>query len=837
MVRQCISELNNYLCVPVTISGAEFTFFDNFPHASVHLHDVVVRSAHPETFGDDTLLIAHSVFLVFNPMKLLRKDYTISACHTQQGFLSLRTASNGKNNFDIFHPSSESDTLATSLRLSVNQFRLSQMACSFNSAKSKLSVDLFISSLNAKLRIDGAHQRLAIGVEGLINVLRQRDFIYAQRQHFDLAADVLRSGKGFEVRKGVLTIDRSRLNVMGTYDTELMDLNLSAKGNNVSLISVFAFASQFKWSFPPQLRIRGEVNAALTLKGTLRKSNALGIELQVNGEKLVCAYDNTKFSINRIEANFSNGEKCNLATSTLNVATCNLSDGKSSANVQFYLTNLARPSIYLRWDVHLFESALLPKAFESWGLQYAALNSNGEYVATFPALDSLLPRKAILPKLRLDADLLGLEATVAPNLKFTSTDIALTVLDYDISKGSLKTLVEGQPLEVSFSASNALRPLAGGGRWTVSATLDNCDLDRFSLIKGEGSDSIHRQQAKFKLWDYAKSIEGDVFINKSTWHREKLDSVQMRFSARPDEISVKIGNANFLGGSTRGLLTISQGADSASILSAELYERQLDLTQLFKGFGNFGQSVLRSENIRGKFSGKLALRVPLRGGAFAMDDIQAQMNVAVEDGALIDVQPLTYLSKFISLDELMNLRFATLYNAISIRNGRVIIPSMQINSSAISLFSSGEHHFNGRYVYRVKVGLGDILFNRLRTKKRSIEENAFSDSEEQAKVWLFLLIEGDASSAYVRYDSEALGAYIQERVNLEKASLQEAWNETHGASSGDSARRVERRKQKNTPVLWQDDPSAPPIPARDTVKVPAKPKVPAQPRPPIIWDE
>ena len=318
-------------------------------------------------------------------------------------------------------------------------------------------------------------------------------------------------------------------------------------------------------------------------------------------------------------------------------------------------------------------------------------------MATFPALDSLLPRKAILPKLRLDADLLGLEATVAPNLKFTSTDITLTVLDYDISKGSLKTLVEGQPLEVSFSASNALRPLAGGGRWTVSATLDNCDLDRFSLIKGEGSDSIRQQQTKFRLWDYAKSIEGDVFINKSIWHREKLDSVQMRFSARPDEISVKVGNANFLGGSTRGLLTISQGADSSSILSA---------TQLFKGFGNFGQSVLRSENIRGKFSGKLALRVPLRGGAFAMDDIQAQMNVAVEDGALIDVQPLTYLSKFISLDELMNLRFATLYNAISIRNGRVIIPSMQINSSAISLFSSGEHHFNGRSVWGIYCSIG-----------------------------------------------------------------------------------------------------------------------------------
>ena len=90
----------------------------------------------------------------------------------------------------------------------------------------------------------------------------------------------------------------------------------------------------------------------------------------------------------------------------------------------------------------------------------------------------------------------------------------------------------------------------------------------------------------------------------------------------------------------------------------------------------------------------------------------------------------------------------------------------------------------------------------------------------------------------MRYDTEALGGYIQERVDVEKASLRDAWNEAHGLPRDDSARAVKARKQRSTPILWQDDPGAPPPPKLDTAKAPMKPKTPpSQPLPPVIWDE
>lgn len=838
VVQRSIKELNTHLQAPVTISSAEFTFFDNFPHASIHLRNVVVRSAHPEYFGSDTLLLARSIFLVFNPLQLLRGDYTVNACHAEQGYLTLRTSSTGQNNFDIFTPSRETDTSRKALRLNVNRFRLSQMACTYNSSKSQLNVDLFISSLSASLRLDGENQRLTVQSEGLVNLLKQKEFTYAQRSPFAIETTVVRDSTRYEVQNGTLSIDQSRLTVNGLYDAASMNLSLRASSSSLNLTSLFAFASQYKWTLPPQLRVRGAINASLAIEGSLQRSSALSIGLKVDGAKLSCTYGSTKFSINRIAAEFSNGDKRNLSTASLNIASCELASDRSSAQLQLFLTNLIRPTVYAKWNIALADSDLLPAQWSKHAPRYASIRTSGEYVATFPSLDSLSLRRAIRPKLRLEADANGIEAKLHENMTVSNASVSLTMVDHNISKGALHASINDQPFEMAFSATDVLKPQSNLARWTLNASLNDFDFDRVSLPSPlPRKDSSSRTENGFSLWQYAQSLEGEVTISNSRWRHAKLDSVEARFVARAGLINGWINHAALFGGTTRGAVSLTQRADSALLLSASLDEQQLDLKQLFEGFDNFQQSVLRSENLEGKLSGRITLQLPFYGKRIDINDLQAQATIAISDGALFNVQPLAHLSKFIALDELMNLRFATLYNTISLRNGRISIPSMQINSSALGLTAAGEHHFNGRYLYRVKVGLGDILFNRLRARRRSVEENAIAADDDHEKMWIFLLIEGDSSSAYVRYDTEALGDYIQERVDLEKASLQEAWDETYGRPNDDSARLAKRRKQKTPPILWQDEPAAPKPATPDTTKRPARPKPSPTPPPPILWDE
>ena len=102
VVGQSIEMLNSELDVPITTSGVEFTFFANFPHASLHLRDVVIPSAHENSFGKhDTLLVAKSVFLALNPFDLLRKKIRVESFRIVHGYLSLKHDKNGVQNYDI----------------------------------------------------------------------------------------------------------------------------------------------------------------------------------------------------------------------------------------------------------------------------------------------------------------------------------------------------------------------------------------------------------------------------------------------------------------------------------------------------------------------------------------------------------------------------------------------------------------------------------------------------------------------------------------------------------------------------------------------------------------
>ena len=101
-VQQSIEMLNEELNVPITTSGIEFTFFANFPHASLHLRDVVIPSAHENVFGKrDTLLVAKSVFLALNPFDLLNNRVRVKSFRIVQGYLSLKHDKTGLQNYDL----------------------------------------------------------------------------------------------------------------------------------------------------------------------------------------------------------------------------------------------------------------------------------------------------------------------------------------------------------------------------------------------------------------------------------------------------------------------------------------------------------------------------------------------------------------------------------------------------------------------------------------------------------------------------------------------------------------------------------------------------------------
>ena len=79
----------------------------------------------------------------------------------------------------------------------------------------------------------------------------------------------------------------------------------------------------------------------------------------------------------------------------------------------------------------------------------------------------------------------------------------------------------------------------------------------------------------------------------------------------------------------------------------------------------------------------------------------------IEEGELIDFEPLENLSSFVSIDDLKHVKFSTLENTIEIEDEVLTIPAMEIKSSALSVFLSGTHTFTQEIDYRIKLLLSD----------------------------------------------------------------------------------------------------------------------------------
>ena len=64
-----------------------------------------------------------------------------------------------------------------------------------------------------------------------------------------------------------------------------------------------------------------------------------------------------------------------------------------------------------------------------------------------------------------------------------------------------------------------------------------------------------------------------------------------------------------------------------------------------------------------------------------IDQCEAQMQVEIHNGVLINFAPMQAMSSFFSDKNLMKVRFDTLRNVLSFKNGELTIPDMNINSS------------------------------------------------------------------------------------------------------------------------------------------------------------
>lgn len=196
-----------------------------------------------------------------------------------------------------------------------------------------------------------------------------------------------------------------------------------------------------------------------------------------------------------------------------------------------------------------------------------------------------------------------------------------------------------------------------------------------------------------------------VDIGELNYHRYDIRNMKGALRSTPQHY-IYVDHLNLdLAGGHFDINGYFNGSDPKKIyFSPDIYVKNVDLDKLMFKFENFGQDHLVSENLHGKFTGKITGKIHMHNDLVPkIDDSEIHMDVDVTHGKLENYALLHYMSDYFKDKNLDKVLFDTLNNHVDIVNGEMIIPKMEINSTLGHMEISGKQTLEGKMEYYLRI--------------------------------------------------------------------------------------------------------------------------------------
>ncbi|OYZ01623.1 MAG: hypothetical protein B7Y37_05535 [Sphingobacteriia bacterium 28-36-52] len=345
-------------------------------------------------------------------------------------------------------------------------------------------------------------------------------------------------------------------------------------------------------------------------------------------------------------------------------------------------------------------------------------------------------------------------------IKPIQKDIINTQAEIDISNNAveIKNLTartkDGSILNVTGISTNSLAAIPNTpGKANIILNIKSpfLDLNNFSAaLQHNSKKSRKTNKATFSKIDHLLENETiHIYLDANSIKWQKLVATNLKTS-----INLKTGNwelSNLSMNVGKGTILLSSkiiNNKGSKTISANYNIVGVKADELLYGMGNFNLPPISYKNVRGILNIKGHLIGPLnQQGDFNPNQIKAQFNFRLSQGALINYAPLIKIQEHIfKKRRLDSLRFSNIQNDITIQNGNIHIPRMEIATSVLNLFVGGDYGLDGKTNLHIQVPLNNIT-QRDQSKKMlnvsnkekggtSIFLSAISDKTGQIKLKL-----------------------------------------------------------------------------------------------------
>jgi hypothetical protein len=654
---------------------------------------------------------------------------------------------------------------------------------------------------------------LTAGIEGILYHYTKKDARYFKDQKISSSASLSVNPLTIEILSGDLNLGGQLLDVRGKIiRPRPLEYDLTLTSRHLDLDKVFRFNLLKGMKIPGDLEAGGVATFQASVTGMASKTQMPKINASfslIDGwmKASVIPYGIREL---KAEVQYSNGNRQGPESTMILLNNTSLLYGNSRLGGNYEIVNLSHPRINYNIKAEL-DLADIPSLIsidstfrDMDGMVYAEISLKGTQESLAKIKKPELLKHHYDAKIRLDGVNLGL---TYKSLDLRNLTGELIFKDHLMIK-SLDGNIEDIEVSLSGRADNFLEFLFtnSGNLWLdTDIYISKADLNNLpSLNQDDESNTITD----------TINMPDRLFIKTRYWIDELMvkkfhaSQVTGELIYKPRRLSISRLNLHSMQGQIDAEGILEQQQNWQFLVKSISKVSDIDITGVFASFGNFGQDFIMDKHIRGELSGMVNFSAGLNEKMkIKKETILADCDIVIQDGELTGFEPMRKLSGFIDVEELEDIKFSTLTNQIFIRNEEVIIPKMDINSSAFDLTGSGLHGFDKNFTYKVKVSLSELLSKKAKKPDKRESEFGVIEDDGLGRVFIYLIIEGSDQDTEVRYDRRGAVQNIKDQFKEEKKELREILNEEFGLFKKDSTLKRDKEEDKDTKFIleWDED--------------------------------
>lgn len=778
-----IQTISSQLTVPVKVDDFEFSLFRNFPSASVIMYGVTAMPAFSTVH--DTLLKAESVSVLIQWNEIFSSTLAIRKIAVKNGTLNLHIKPDGSENYRIW----KSDTAASG-NLELDKVILDYVQLNYLNQRTEQQLNCRIENGNVSALI-GEQMKITAETELTLPVLKVNDIVYLNKQktNINLHLNYDNKQKQYLIQSSKITVNGLKLQISGSINENEQytdyDMKISSgKAGLKELIALIPEKYSTRWK---EYKITGDASFLMSIKGKQQGNQQPLFTIHFKTENGSMRSGKPEAVLNQIKlqgeylSRIPNGKTDRLVMKNISAV---LNSKPVNANME--ITGTADP--YL---VANFNSEAALEDISRFFIPDFLLSMSGDLVIYNASFSGRLNDQ----RTHVSSGTISIRNAAVSfrdkPVSISNIEASLRLEKNFLTVNHLSGNTEKSDFAFSGNFKNLFGYLWNGSAMMMYGSLQSSMLDFNEILTKEKStthDTIYKIQ-------FADNFAFQLKLNVEQTRFNKFNAANITGSVSLNNKSFRADQLSFEAMNGKAVISgfISEIKKDSLAISAETSLKKINIKEMFYQLGNFDQDVITDKNLKGEVTAALTLASRWSNTLKCnTSGVTAWSDITIENGELNDFAPMMALSKYLKGSDLNRIRFSTLKNTIEIKNRQVIIPQMEIKSSAAEVVIAGSHSFDNTIDYRMQLLLSQLVGKKV--KSLNTEFGQIED-DQLGRTKLFLRLTGPAANPKISYDTKAIKEKMATEFKKETQTVKELLKQEFGKNKEEHQRPPQKQKE------------------------------------------